>query len=118
MADFKTIGEVSLELGVEPHTIRFWEKEFEELHPVKRRGNRRFYSEEDVAILHEIRNLLHNKGYTIKGARQAMTQNKNTPTENKQADFFSDQNKEPKTSEALNKLLSDLKEIQNMLEKV
>ncbi len=67
-----TIGEVSELCSVKPHVLRYWEQEFPQLKPVKRRGNRRYYQRADVEIIRQIRNLLYDKGYTIGGARQRM----------------------------------------------
>lgn len=64
-----TIGEVSDLCGVKPHVLRYWEQEFAQLKPVKRRGNRRYYQRHDVLMIRQIRSLLYEKGYTIGGAR-------------------------------------------------
>jgi len=64
-----TIGEVSELCSVKPHVLRYWEQEFTELSPVKRRGNRRYYQRHDVLLIRQIRNLLYEQGYTIGGAR-------------------------------------------------
>jgi DNA-binding transcriptional MerR regulator len=64
-----TIGEVSELCGVKPHVLRYWEQEFTQLKPVKRRGNRRYYQRHDVLIIRQIRSLLYEHGYTIGGAR-------------------------------------------------
>ena|SRR5690606_40904893 len=68
-----TIGEVSELCGVKPHVLRYWEQEFPQLKPVKRRGNRRYYQRQDVLLIRQIRSLLYEQGYTIGGARQRMT---------------------------------------------
>jgi DNA-binding transcriptional MerR regulator len=67
-----TIGEVSELCGVKPHVLRYWEQEFTELSPVKRRGNRRYYQHHDVLMIRQIRALLYEQGYTIGGARVFM----------------------------------------------
>jgi DNA-binding transcriptional MerR regulator len=67
-----TIGEVSELCSVKPHVLRYWEQEFPQLKPVKRRGNRRYYQRGDVEIIRQIRSLLYDQGYTIGGARQRM----------------------------------------------
>ena len=67
-----TIGEVSELCSVKPHVLRYWEQEFPQLKPVKRRGNRRYYQRADVETIREIRSLLYDQGYTIGGARQRM----------------------------------------------
>ena len=69
-----TIGEVSELCAVKPHVLRYWEQEFPQLKPVKRRGNRRYYQREDVLTIRQIRGLLYDQGYTIGGARQRMTE--------------------------------------------
>ena len=64
-----TIGEVSELCGVKPHVLRYWEQEFSNLKPVKRRGNRRYYQRHDVLMIRQIRSLLYDQGFTITGAR-------------------------------------------------
>ena len=68
-----TIGEVSDLCAVKPHVLRYWEQEFPQLKPVKRRGNRRYYQRQDVIIIRQIRSLLYSEGFTIGGARQKLT---------------------------------------------
>ncbi len=68
-----TIGEVSQLCGVKPHVLRYWEQEFPQLKPVKRRGNRRYYHRQDVLSIRQIRSLLYEEGFTIGGARQKLT---------------------------------------------
>ena len=68
-----TIGEVSDLCAVKPHVLRYWEQEFPQLKPVKRRGNRRYYQRQDVLIIRQIRSLLYEQGFTIGGARQRLT---------------------------------------------
>ncbi len=65
-----TIGEVSELCDVKPHVLRYWETEFGNLKPVKRRGNRRYYQRHDVLTIRQIRSLLYDQGFTITGARQ------------------------------------------------
>lgn len=67
-----TIGEVSELCGVKPHVLRYWEQEFPQLKPVKRRGNRRYYQRHDVLLIRQIRSLLYEHGFTIGGARQKL----------------------------------------------
>ncbi len=67
-----TIGEVSELCGVKPHVLRYWEQEFPNLSPVKRRGNRRYYQRHDVLMIRQIRSLLYEQGFTIGGARQRL----------------------------------------------
>ncbi|HIP53341.1 MAG TPA: MerR family transcriptional regulator [Chromatiales bacterium] len=68
-----TIGEVSELCGVKPHVLRYWEQEFPQLKPVKRRGNRRYYQRHDVIMIRQIRSLLYDQGFTIGGARQQLS---------------------------------------------
>jgi DNA-binding transcriptional MerR regulator len=67
-----TIGEVSELCGVKPHVLRYWEQEFPQLKPVKRRGNRRYYQRQDVIVIRQIRSLLYDQGFTIGGARNKL----------------------------------------------
>jgi len=67
-----TIGEVSDLCGVKPHVLRYWEQEFTQLKPVKRRGNRRYYQHHEVLLIRRIRELLYEQGFTISGARNRL----------------------------------------------
>src|ERR1700693_4041940 len=67
-----TIGEVSELCGVKPHVLRYWEQEFTQLKPVKRRGNRRYYQHHEVLLIRRIRDLLYEQGFTISGARNRL----------------------------------------------
>ena len=67
-----TIGEVSDLCGVKPHVLRYWEQEFTQLKPVKRRGNRRYYQHHEVLLIRRIRDLLYDQGFTISGARNQL----------------------------------------------
>ena len=69
-----TIGEVSELCGVKPHVLRYWEQEFTQLKPVKRRGNRRYYQHHEVLLVRRIRQLLYEEGFTISGARHRLDQ--------------------------------------------
>ncbi len=69
-----TIGEVSELCGVKPHVLRYWEHEFTQLKPVKRRGNRRYYQHHEVLLIRRIRELLYEQGYTIVGARNKLNE--------------------------------------------
>ena len=69
---FRTISEVSNDLEVPPHVLRFWETKFPQIKPLKRGGGRRYYRPEDVALLRQIRQLLYNDGYTIKGVQRLL----------------------------------------------
>lgn len=67
-----TIGEVAELCNVKPHVLRYWEQEFSQLKPVKRRGNRRYYQRQDVLVIRQIRGLLYEQGFTISGARHQL----------------------------------------------
>ena len=97
-----TIGEVSELCGVKPHVLRYWEQEFTELSPVKRRGNRRYYLRHDVLMIRQIRALLYEQGYTIGGAR---------------AHLGSDDAKEDstRTKQLIQQMVSELEEILDLL---
>ncbi|MBT7443800.1 MAG: MerR family transcriptional regulator [Methylococcales bacterium] len=69
-----TIGEVSELCAVKPHVLRYWEQEFTQLKPVKRRGNRRYYQRHDVVLIRQIRGLLYEQGFSIGGAKQKLSQ--------------------------------------------
>ncbi len=87
-----TIGEVSDLCGVKPHVLRYWEQEFTQLRPMKRRGNRRYYQHHEVLMIRRIRDLLYDQGFTISGARnklQELVQNERDKrrTEEGELDF-------------------------------
>ncbi len=88
-----TIGEVSDLCAVKPHVLRYWEQEFPQLKPVKRRGNRRYYQRHEVQLIRQIRNLLYVDGFTISGARNKLEQEANgtaTPVSNYRTELVSD----------------------------
>ena len=97
-----TIGEVSELCGVKPHVLRYWEQEFAELSPVKRRGNRRYYQRHEVLMIRQIRALLYEQGYTIGGAR---------------AHLISDNSKEDsiRTKQLMRQMISELENILELL---
>lgn len=99
-----SIGEVSELCDVKPHVLRYWEQEFTQLKPIKRRGNRRYYQREDVILVREIRNLLYLEGYTIVGARQKL----NDQGEGETAVHFD--------RVLIKNMLAELAELQNILE--
>ena len=72
-----TISEASDLCEVEAHVLRYWEQEFSQLKPLKRRGNRRYYQRHDVILIRQIKDLLYNNGYTIKGAKQKLSDDEN-----------------------------------------
>ena len=71
---FKTIGELSEELGVAQHILRYWETKFPQLRPLQRAGNRRYYRPADVALARRIHHLLSNEGYTVRGVQKLLSQ--------------------------------------------
>jgi DNA-binding transcriptional MerR regulator len=74
-----TIGEVSELCGVKPHVLRYWEQEFTQLKPLKRRGNRRYYQHHEVLLIRRIRELLYEHGFTINGARNRLEEPPGSP---------------------------------------
>jgi len=95
-----TIGEVSELCDVKPHVLRYWEQEFPQLKPVKRRGNRRYYQRHDVIMIRQIRSLLYEQGFTIGGARQRLEQDETPQTAAAKVD-----------ADLLHQLRSELEEI-------
>jgi DNA-binding transcriptional MerR regulator len=79
-----TIGEVSDLCGVKPHVLRYWEQEFTQLKPVKRRGNRRYYQHHEVLLIRRIRDLLYEQGFTISGARNRLDEQGNVENQLKE----------------------------------
>jgi DNA-binding transcriptional MerR regulator len=79
-----TIGEVGDLCGVKPHVLRYWEQEFTQLRPIKRRGNRRYYQHHEVLMIRRIRDLLYDQGFTISGARNKMQEILQTERDKKQ----------------------------------
>jgi DNA-binding transcriptional MerR regulator len=77
-----TIGEVSDLCGVKPHVLRYWEQEFTQLKPIKRRGNRRYYQHHEVLLVRRIRELLYEQGFTISGARNRLEESGRGPRRN------------------------------------
>ena len=84
-AAFRTISEVADELKVAQHVLRFWESKFPQVRPLKRGGGRRYYRPEDIELLREIRSLLYDEGYTIKGAQKLLRQRRAKPAPSGQA---------------------------------
>jgi DNA-binding transcriptional MerR regulator len=97
-----TIGEVSDLCAVKPHVLRYWEQEFSQLNPIKRRGNRRYYQREDVILIRQIRNLLYEQGFTIGGAKQYLI------------DEVSEQYS-PRTQPVIQQLIMELEEVLEVL---
>lgn len=100
-----TIGEVSELCGVKPHVLRYWEQEFTQLKPVKRRGNRRYYQRHDVVLIREIRGLLYEQGFTIGGARQQLE------TEHKPEAAHGNENRK----HLIDEMLKELEQIRTIL---
>ena len=105
-----TIGEVSELCQVKPHVLRYWEQEFSQLNPVKRRGNRRYYQRHEVELIRTIRSLLYLEGFTISGARQKLE------SDNEYAEPVMAVADKPKVSnEVIGGLISELEELTIML---
>ncbi|MGH1484668.1 MAG: MerR family transcriptional regulator [Cellvibrionaceae bacterium] len=101
-----TIGEVSELCAVKPHVLRYWEQEFPQLKPVKRRGNRRYYQRQDVLTIRQIRSLLYDQGFTIGGARQKMDDEGNESSQGSDTDFAA----------MLSKMITELEEVLVLLD--
>ena len=106
-----TIGEVSQLCGVKPHVLRYWEQEFTQLRPVKRRGNRRYYHHHEVLLIRRIRELLYDQGFTISGARNRLDELANEPARSARAPAAAAAAPKP----ALTQLRQDLKNIIDQL---
>jgi len=106
-----TIGEVSELCGVKPHVLRYWEQEFTQLKPVKRRGNRRYYQHHEVLLIRRIRDLLYDQGFTISGARNRLDELANEPARSSRAPAASAATPKPE----LTQLRQDLKSILDQL---
>lgn len=91
----RTIGEVAEELELPQHVLRFWEKRFNQIKPVKRRG-RRYYRPEDINLLHDIKRLLHHDGFTIKGVQKFLEQNEVSLPDGPQQDLFAGKSEKQK----------------------
>ncbi|WP_306397801.1 MerR family transcriptional regulator [Telluria beijingensis] len=105
-----TIGEVSELCGVKPHVLRYWEQEFTQLKPVKRRGNRRYYQHHEVLLIRRIRELLYEQGFTISGARNRLDSRASAALEHGEPDL-------PDSPPAIDgdKLRADLLDILDLL---
>lgn len=98
-----TIGEVSELCAVKPHVLRYWEQEFPQLKPVKRRGNRRYYQRHDVIMIRQIRNLLYQQGFTIGGARQRLSSD-------------GDREDRSRSQQLIKEVLGELEEVRRILQ--
>ena len=105
-----TIGEVSKLCVVKPHVLRYWEQEFPQLKPVKRRGNRRYYQRHEVKLIRQIRKLLYVEGFTISGARTRLEQLANETVSSGPAPA-----ERQAESKMLAQLIAELNEVQDIL---
>jgi DNA-binding transcriptional MerR regulator len=108
-----TIGEVSELCQVKPHVLRYWEQEFSQLNPVKRRGNRRYYQRHEVELIRKIRSLLYLEGFTISGARQKLESDDELPEQQPVAGAAPARAKVSK--EVIGNLINELEELTVML---
>ena len=115
---FRTISEVSNDLEVPPHVLRFWETKFPQIKPLKRGGGRRYYRPEDVALLRQIRQLLYNDGYTIKGVQKLLKEGalKNTAQLGVATANEPDEQKQPQNSTASSREKATLRSIVDELQ--
>ena len=100
---FRTISEVSNEIDIPTHVLRFWETKFPNINPLKRSGNRRYYRPEDVKLIIKIKTLLYDNGYTVKGVQKLLKEN---------------DNKNNEKNDIKEKLSSILKDIDNIIKKL
>ena len=100
---FRTISEVSREINIPAHVLRFWETKFPNINPLKRSGNRRYYRPEDVKLIIKIKTLLYDNGYTVKGVQKLLKENDNRNNEK---------------NNIKEKLSSILKDIDNIIKKL
>ena len=105
---FRTISEVSNEINIPTHVLRFWETKFPNINPLKRSGNRRYYRPEDVKLIIEIKNLLYDKGYTVKGVQKLL----------KEKDTIISKNLNNNDNKFKNSLKSILKDIDDIIKKL
>ena len=112
---FRTISEVATELNLPQHVLRFWETKFNQIHPLKRGGGRRYYRPEDIDLLRQIRGLLYDNGYTIKGAQKLLRSGSAKNPPKAEAEKVAE-NAVPDGSNAeLQSILSELRDIQGLL---
>ena len=105
-----TIGEVSSLCDVKPHVLRYWEQEFPQLKPVKRRGNRRYYQRHEVKLIRHIRRLLYAEGFTISGARTRLEQ-----LANEDGPVIVTHTSGKDTAKMVEQLIAELSEVQDIL---
>ena len=101
---FRTISEVSNEINIPAHVLRFWETKFPNINPLKRSGNRRYYRPEDVKLIIKIKNLLYDKGYTVKGVQKLLKEKDTTISNNSK-------NNDNKFKDNLKSILEDIDNI-------
>ncbi len=120
-AAFRTIGEVAVELALPQHVLRFWETKFSRIRPHKRRGGHRYYRPADVDLLKEIKFLLYENGYTIKGAQKYLDEHWNNEAQAQRAAFAQTtggraaERIEGKQAEKLHRVKSELSELKKLL---
>ena len=112
---FRTISEASDELRIPQHVLRFWETKFSSIRPIKRGGGRRFYRPEDIALLINIKNLLHNEGYTIRWVQRLLQRGRGKVPEVDQPE--AEKEKTSISKSLLKNLLDDLMILKNILDK-
>ncbi len=112
---FQTISEVARELDLPAHVLRFWETKFSEIKPLKRGGGRRYYRPEDIQVLRRIQRLLHNDGYTIRGAQRILRDGSVRPGV-ADTPSASDAGSEPSMREQLLEIYEELLELRQQLE--
>lgn len=113
-----TIGEVSDLCGVKPHVLRYWEQEFTQLKPVKRRGNRRYYQHHEVLLIRRIRELLYEEGFTISGARNRLDGQGNVDSQlkdDKQETNHIQQSQNKQAISSIDQIKSELTQILTLL---
>lgn len=118
---FRTISEVSEELGLPTHVLRFWETKFEQLSPIKRGGNRRYYRPEDVVLLKKIDYLLHQQGYKIQGVQKLLKEgglNDAVPQEISGIVPKNTMREEGDKLQKINKMIDDLEEMGGLLKRL
>ena len=108
---FRTISEVASELNLPQHVLRFWETKFLQVNPTKRGGKRRYYRPEDIMLLRQIRSLLYDDGYTIKGVQKLLKKPNNNINKKIQEHYCSDELMHQKARE----VLSELQDIRRLL---
>ena len=108
---FRTISEVAAELNLPQHVLRFWETKFLQINPTKRGGKRRYYRPEDIMLLRQIRSLLYDDGYTIKGVQKLLKKPNNNINKKIQEHYCSDELMHQKARE----VLSELQDIRRLL---